>query len=179
MIAGIHCLLSRLPYIETLLQHSSRLHDDYHTSGVEDEESARLLSQRARAEAAAAAAAAASAAARLPRTDHDRQPSGRRRRDADRDADADARKFTERRKKTVRFDGHHDYGDWETGGGCGGGSGGGPMRWDSDRQGSQDSATKDSGIDTSSTFTSSEDSNRGDGPKVIRDGLVYRSPSER
>lgn len=39
-------------------------------------------------------------------------------------------------------------------------------RWESERQGSQDSATKDSGIDTSSTFTSSEDSNRGDGPKV-------------
>uniref|UniRef100_A0A182MUZ4 Regulating synaptic membrane exocytosis protein 2 n=1 Tax=Anopheles culicifacies TaxID=139723 RepID=A0A182MUZ4_9DIPT len=38
-------------------------------------------------------------------------------------------------------------------------------RWESERQGSQDSATKDSGIDTSSTFTSSEDSNRGDGPK--------------
>ncbi|XP_037945619.1 uncharacterized protein LOC119678050 isoform X2 [Teleopsis dalmanni] len=37
--------------------------------------------------------------------------------------------------------------------------------WDAERQGSQDSATKDSGIDTSSTFTSSEDSNRGDGPK--------------
>lgn len=40
-------------------------------------------------------------------------------------------------------------------------------RWDSERQGSQDSATKDSGIDTSSTFTSSEDSNRGDGLKVV------------
>lgn len=39
-------------------------------------------------------------------------------------------------------------------------------RWEAERQGSQDSATKDSGIDTSSTFTSSEDSNRGDGPKV-------------
>ncbi|XP_030374996.1 regulating synaptic membrane exocytosis protein 1 isoform X2 [Scaptodrosophila lebanonensis] len=38
-------------------------------------------------------------------------------------------------------------------------------RWEAERQGSQDSATKDSGIDTSSTFTSSEDSNRGDGPK--------------
>ncbi|XP_037808534.1 uncharacterized protein LOC119601591 isoform X3 [Lucilia sericata] len=38
-------------------------------------------------------------------------------------------------------------------------------QWDSERQGSQDSATKDSGIDTSSTFTSSEDSNRGDGLK--------------
>lgn len=40
-------------------------------------------------------------------------------------------------------------------------------RWDNERQGSQDSATKDSGIDTSSTFTSSEDSNRGDGLKVV------------
>ncbi|XP_046869599.1 regulating synaptic membrane exocytosis protein 2 isoform X16 [Drosophila willistoni] len=39
-------------------------------------------------------------------------------------------------------------------------------RWDNERQGSQDSATKDSGIDTSSTFTSSEDSNRGDVPKL-------------
>ncbi|XP_046804140.1 regulating synaptic membrane exocytosis protein 2 isoform X2 [Lucilia cuprina] len=39
-------------------------------------------------------------------------------------------------------------------------------QWDSERQGSQDSATKDSGIDTSSTFTSSEDSNRGDGLKI-------------
>ncbi|XP_037808542.1 uncharacterized protein LOC119601591 isoform X9 [Lucilia sericata] len=39
-------------------------------------------------------------------------------------------------------------------------------QWDSERQGSQDSATKDSGIDTSSTFTSSEDSNRGDGLKA-------------
>lgn len=47
---------------------------------------------------------------------------------------------------------------------------GGPQEeewsWEADRQGSQDSATKDSGIDTSSTFTSSEDSNRGDLPKV-------------
>ncbi|KAH8334946.1 hypothetical protein KR074_006946 [Drosophila pseudoananassae] len=101
----------------------------------------------------------------------------------------DSRRFTERRiKKTVRFDAHDDEaallaanqalppvtailpstavdvgaatilssgktldGDWS--------------RWESERQGSQDSATKDSGIDTSSTFTSSEDSNRGDGPK--------------
>uniref|UniRef100_A0A904A3N9 Uncharacterized protein n=1 Tax=Anopheles quadriannulatus TaxID=34691 RepID=A0A904A3N9_ANOQN len=63
---------------------------------------------------------------------------------------ADSRRFTERRKKTVRFDGQ-DSDDWS--------------RWESERQGSQDSATKDSGIDTSSTFTSSEDSNRGDGPK--------------
>ncbi|CAD1476292.1 unnamed protein product, partial [Heterotrigona itama] len=63
--------------------------------------------------------------------------------------------FTERRgKKTVRFDGGTNVGgpqeDWS---------------WEADRQGSQDSATKDSGIDTSSTFTSSEDSNRGDLPK--------------
>ncbi|XP_034485584.1 uncharacterized protein LOC117790289 isoform X3 [Drosophila innubila] len=103
----------------------------------------------------------------------------------------DSRRFTERRiKKTVRFDAHDDEsntaatgslppvttilpstavdvgtatlltsgklaqpldGDWS--------------RWEAERQGSQDSATKDSGIDTSSTFTSSEDSNRGDGPK--------------
>ncbi|XP_063708928.1 regulating synaptic membrane exocytosis protein 2 [Culicoides brevitarsis] len=62
----------------------------------------------------------------------------------------DSRRFTERRKKTVRFDGQ-DSDDW--------------TRWENERQGSQDSATKDSGIDTSSTFTSSEDSNRGDGPK--------------
>ena len=65
-------------------------------------------------------------------------------------------RFTERRgKKTVRFDGGTNVGgpqeDWS---------------WEADRQGSQDSATKDSGIDTSSTFTSSEDSNRGDLPKV-------------
>lgn len=54
---------------------------------------------------------------------------------------------------------------------------GGPQEdwsWEADRQGSQDSATKDSGIDTSSTFTSSEDSNRGDLPKVraLNSGLV-------
>lgn len=65
----------------------------------------------------------------------------------------DNRKFTERRKKTVRFDGPETADDW--------------LRWDSDRQGSQDSATKDSGIETSSTFTSSEDSNRGDGPSKV------------
>ncbi|KAK9306876.1 hypothetical protein QLX08_002523 [Tetragonisca angustula] len=68
---------------------------------------------------------------------------------------SDSRRFTERRgKKTVRFDGGTNVGgpqeDWS---------------WEADRQGSQDSATKDSGIDTSSTFTSSEDSNRGDLPK--------------
>ncbi|XP_063980189.1 regulating synaptic membrane exocytosis protein 2 isoform X2 [Diachasmimorpha longicaudata] len=68
---------------------------------------------------------------------------------------ADSRRFTERRgKKTVRFDGGTNVAgsqeDWS---------------WEADRQGSLDSATKDSGIDTSSTFTSSEDSNRGDLPK--------------
>ncbi|KAL1394653.1 hypothetical protein pipiens_000344, partial [Culex pipiens pipiens] len=68
------------------------------------------------------------------------------------DEPTDSRRFTERRKKTVRFDGQESADDWG--------------RWESERQGSQDSATKDSGIDTSSTFTSSEDSNRGDGPKV-------------
>ncbi|KAJ8972639.1 hypothetical protein NQ317_007350 [Molorchus minor] len=56
------------------------------------------------------------------------------------DVTADNRCFTERRKKTVRFDQHDG------------------------RQGSQDSH-RDSGIDTSSTFTSSEDSTRGDIPK--------------
>lgn len=64
----------------------------------------------------------------------------------------DSRRFTERRKKTVRFDGQEQQDDLD--------------RWDTERQGSQDSATKDSGIETSSTFTSSEDSNRGDGLKV-------------
>lgn len=66
-------------------------------------------------------------------------------------AASDNRQFTERRKKTVRFDGQ-DLDELS--------------RWESERQESQDSTTKDSGIDTSSTFTSSEDSNRGDGPKV-------------
>ncbi|XP_045501999.1 regulating synaptic membrane exocytosis protein 2 isoform X3 [Colias croceus] len=79
----------------------------------------------------------------------------------------DNRRFTERRKKTVRFDGHEGAAtfprggrdssvvphDWAS------------LRWESERQTSQDSATKDSGIDTSSTFTSSEDSNRGECPK--------------
>lgn len=80
---------------------------------------------------------------------------------------SDSRQFTERRKKTVRFDGHDGAATFPRGGrdGCG------PLdwtslRWESSRQTSQDSATKDSGIDTSSTFTSSEDSNRGDCPKV-------------
>ncbi|XP_055320208.1 regulating synaptic membrane exocytosis protein 2 isoform X3 [Sitodiplosis mosellana] len=62
----------------------------------------------------------------------------------------DSRRYTERRKKTVRFDGQESN-DW--------------TRWDSERQNSQDSTTRDSGIDTSSTFTSSEDSNRGEGLK--------------
>ncbi|XP_040156379.1 uncharacterized protein LOC120896382 isoform X7 [Anopheles arabiensis] len=78
-------------------------------------------------------------------------PAGTEQPDPYWDEPADSRRFTERRKKTVRFDGQ-DSDDWS--------------RWESERQGSQDSATKDSGIDTSSTFTSSEDSNRGDGPKV-------------
>lgn len=80
----------------------------------------------------------------------------------------DSRRFTERRKKTVRFDrpvpvDHRHLHqqphpqDWSHTFG----------RWASDRQSSQDSQTKDSGIDTSSTFTSSEDSNRGEGPKVL------------
>lgn len=64
----------------------------------------------------------------------------------------DSRRYTERRKKTVRFDGQESN-DW--------------TRWESERQNSQDSTTRDSGIDTSSTFTSSEDSNRGDGLKVF------------
>ena len=34
-------------------------------------------------------------------------------------------------------------------------------RWDTQRQESQDSQTRDSGIETGSCFTSSEDSNRG------------------
>lgn len=80
---------------------------------------------------------------------------------------ADSRRFTERRKKTVRFDGHEGAATFPRGGRD---ASGGPLdwaslRWESERQTSQDSATKDSGIDTSSTFTSSEDSNRGDCPK--------------
>ncbi|XP_033608307.1 regulating synaptic membrane exocytosis protein 2 isoform X2 [Cryptotermes secundus] len=83
---------------------------------------------------------------------------------------SDSRRFTERRKKTVRFDrpGPVDHchrhrqqhpQDWSHTLG----------RWASDRQSSQDSQTKDSGIDTSSTFTSSEDSNRGEGPKDLHE----------
>lgn len=64
----------------------------------------------------------------------------------------DSRRYTERRKKTVRFDGQESNDS---------------SRWGSERQNSQDSTTRDSGIDTSSTFTSSEDSNRGDGLKVF------------
>lgn len=84
---------------------------------------------------------------------------------------ADNRRFTERRKKTVRFDGHEGAATFPRGGRDASGA---PhdwasLRWESERQTSQDSATKDSGIDTSSTFTSSEDSNRGDCPKVHYD----------
>lgn len=63
------------------------------------------------------------------------------------DVTADNRVLSDKRKKTVRFD-HHD----------------------GHRQGSQGSqeSHRDSGIDTSSTFTSSEDSTRGDFPKVLR-----------
>ncbi|XP_048005054.1 regulating synaptic membrane exocytosis protein 1 isoform X8 [Leguminivora glycinivorella] len=80
---------------------------------------------------------------------------------------SDNRRFTERRKKTVRFDGHEGAATFPRGGRDASGA---PhdwasLRWESERQTSQDSATKDSGIDTSSTFTSSEDSNRGDCPK--------------
>ncbi|XP_020817708.1 regulating synaptic membrane exocytosis protein 2 isoform X12 [Drosophila serrata] len=106
----------------------------------------------------------------------------------------DSRRFTERRiKKTVRFDAHDDEASMlaasslppvtgilpstavdvgaatilSSGKSSSGLDAGGAdwTRWEAERQGSQDSATKDSGIDTSSTFTSSEDSNRGDGPK--------------
>jgi len=76
-------------------------------------------------------------------------------------------RFTERRgKKTVRFDGGTNVGGSQE-----------EWSWEADRQGSQDSATKDSGIDTSSTFTSSEDSNRGDLPKV-RARVVSRAGHE-
>ncbi|XP_045760839.1 regulating synaptic membrane exocytosis protein 2 isoform X11 [Maniola jurtina] len=80
---------------------------------------------------------------------------------------SDNRRFTERRKKTVRFDGHEGAATFPRGGRDASGA---PhdwasLRWEAERQTSQDSATKDSGIDTSSTFTSSEDSNRGDCPK--------------
>ncbi|CAG5018424.1 unnamed protein product [Parnassius apollo] len=80
---------------------------------------------------------------------------------------ADNRRFTERRKKTVRFDGHEGAATFPRGGrdASGAPNDWASLRWESERQTSQDSATKDSGIDTSSTFTSSEDSNRGDCPK--------------
>lgn len=81
---------------------------------------------------------------------------------------SDNRRFTERRKKTVRFDGHEGAATFPRGGrdASGAPNDWASLRWESERQTSQDSATKDSGIDTSSTFTSSEDSNRGDCPKV-------------
>ncbi|XP_041974680.1 regulating synaptic membrane exocytosis protein 2 isoform X4 [Aricia agestis] len=78
---------------------------------------------------------------------------------------ADSRRFTERRKKTVRFDGHEGAATFPRGGRDAAPHDWASLRWESERQTSQDSATKDSGIDTSSTFTSSEDSNRGDCPK--------------
>lgn len=88
---------------------------------------------------------------------------------------SDNRRFTERRKKTVRFDGHEGAATFPRGGRDASGA---PhdwasLRWESERQTSQDSATKDSGIDTSSTFTSSEDSNRGDCPKVLNDHCTF------
>lgn len=69
---------------------------------------------------------------------------------------SDKRNLTERRKKTVRFDGGSGSGSFD----AGWMTVGNIDRWDSLRQGSQDSGTKDSGIETSSNFTSSEDSNR-------------------
>ncbi|XP_053600935.1 regulating synaptic membrane exocytosis protein 2 isoform X11 [Plodia interpunctella] len=80
---------------------------------------------------------------------------------------SDNRRFTERRKKTVRFDGHEGAATFPRGGrdASAAPQDWASLRWESERQTSQDSATKDSGIDTSSTFTSSEDSNRGDCPK--------------
>lgn len=88
---------------------------------------------------------------------------------------SDNRRFTERRKKTVRFDGHEGAATFPRGGRDASGA---PhdwasLRWEAERQTSQDSATKDSGIDTSSTFTSSEDSNRGDCPKVLNDHCTF------
>lgn len=81
---------------------------------------------------------------------------------------SDNRRFTERRKKTVRFDGHEGAATFPRGGrdASAAPQDWASLRWEAERQTSQDSATKDSGIDTSSTFTSSEDSNRGDCPKV-------------
>ena len=48
--------------------------------------------------------------------------------------------------------------------------------WEVERQESQDSQTKDSGIDsgTSSNFNSSEDSSKGDTPRVYRVCIVYK-----
>ena len=80
----------------------------------------------------------------------------------------DARHFTERRKKTVRFD-SDDFNESGSDSLCGDGwmtiedvRSGRWARWDTLRQESQDSTTRDSGIETSSCFTSSEDSNRGE-----------------
>ncbi|XP_023318218.1 regulating synaptic membrane exocytosis protein 2, partial [Trichogramma pretiosum] len=80
---------------------------------------------------------------------------------------ADSRRFTERReKKTVRFHGGtsaDSQEDWS---------------WEADRQGSQDSATKDSGIETSSNFTSSEDSNRGDNSTLKHPAAPWHPSSD-
>lgn len=74
------------------------------------------------------------------------------------DVTMDNRCFTERRKKTVRFDHQHHQQQQQQQ------RESNEDEWD--RQGSQDSH-RDSGIDTSSTFTSSEESSRGgDVPKV-------------
>ena len=94
-----------------------------------------------------------------------------------------------RRKKTVRFNSEEWGSSGARGGGGGAGSSGGGAsttagdcdfedgelwmsvedvrsgrwaRWDALRQESQESQTRDSGIETGSCFTSSEDSNRGD-----------------
>lgn len=68
--------------------------------------------------------------------------------------DGDRRRLTERRKKTVRFD-HGTPRDAWLG-----------RLGRTAASASADPHNKDSGIDTSSTFTSSEDSNRGEAPKV-------------
>ena len=61
----------------------------------------------------------------------------------------DARARTEKRKKVVRFDGYS-----------------GPGPGDFEEQTSQESQTRDSGIDLASCLTSSEESWKTDSPKV-------------
>ena len=63
---------------------------------------------------------------------------------------ADARARTEKRKKVVRFDGYS-----------------GPGPGDFEEQTSQESQTRDSGIDLGSCLTSSEESWKTDSPKVL------------